>query len=93
MGSNYLWSFRRKFHPNSLIEVGNEADLVVLNMNSPHLMPVHSIISNIVYSANGSDVVSLIIQGNLLMKNRIILSLDEEEILNKVENKISELIE
>ena len=87
------WSFRQNFHPQSLIEEGNQADLVVLDFNKPHLQPIHNVISNIVYAANGSDVHSLIINGNLLMHDREVLTLREEEILLEIEEKSKELFE
>ncbi|MFX1249420.1 MAG: amidohydrolase [Promethearchaeota archaeon] len=85
------WSFRRNFHPDSLIKVGNQADLVIINFHSPHLKPIHSIISNIVYAANGSDVHSLIVNGHLLMHNRQVLTLDETEILDRTEENVKKL--
>lgn len=86
------WSFRRNFHHESLIEVGNQADLVVLNFHAPHLKPMHNIISNIVYAANGSDVHSLIVNGTLLMHNREVFTLNETVIINETEEKVKELI-
>ncbi|MHA2225448.1 MAG: amidohydrolase [Candidatus Hodarchaeales archaeon] len=87
------WSFRRKFHPESAIKEGNQADLVVLNFRAPHLQPVHNVISNIVYAANGSDVHSLIVNGVLLMHNREVFTLDEVQIMEEVEKKVGELIQ
>ncbi|MFW9905166.1 MAG: amidohydrolase [Candidatus Thorarchaeota archaeon] len=85
------WSFRRNFHPKSLIKVNNQADLVILNFQAPHLKPMHNIISNIIYASNGSDVHSLIVNGKLLMYNRQVLSLNESEILEETEDKIEQL--
>ncbi|MFX0170465.1 MAG: amidohydrolase [Candidatus Hodarchaeota archaeon] len=87
------WSFRRQFIPETMIKVGNCADLVVLDFYKPHLQPVHNVISNIVYASNGSDVHSLLVDGNLLMNNREVLTLNESEILTKLEEKIGDLIE
>ncbi|MFX0085718.1 MAG: amidohydrolase [Candidatus Hodarchaeota archaeon] len=87
------WTFRRNFHPESLIKMGNVADLVILNFKAPHLQPIHNIISNIVYAANGSDIHSLIVNGNPLMFNRKILTMNEEKILDKIEKKIPNLIQ
>lgn len=86
------WSFRRKFEPKSLIGIGNQADLVVLNFHVPHLRPMHNIISNIVYAANGSDVHSLIVNGTLIMHNRQVLTLNETEILDETEENVKELL-
>jgi 5-methylthioadenosine/S-adenosylhomocysteine deaminase len=85
------WSFRQNFHPESLIKVDNQADLVILNFQAPHLKPMHNIISNIIYAANGSDVHSLIVNGKLLMHNRQVLTLNESEILEETENNLKEL--
>jgi 5-methylthioadenosine/S-adenosylhomocysteine deaminase len=87
------WSFRRYFHPESLIKVGNLADLVVVNFNVPHLQPIHNIVSNLVYAANGSDMHSLIVDGKIIMHDRNVLSLDEDKILNEIETKVPSLIE
>jgi 5-methylthioadenosine/S-adenosylhomocysteine deaminase len=86
------WSFRKKFHPNSLIKEGNFADLVILDFNNPHLQPhFNNTVSHLVYAVNGSDVHSLIINGELLMKEREVLTLNENEILEEVTLKIPEL--
>ncbi len=86
------WSFRKYFHPESLIKVGNYADLVVVDFNTPHLQPIHNIISSLVYAANGSDTHSLIVNGQLLMHERNVFTLDEKSILNEIESQIPELL-
>ncbi|MHA1978719.1 MAG: amidohydrolase [Candidatus Hodarchaeales archaeon] len=86
------WSFRRNFHPESLIKVGNKADLVVVDFQKPHLHPIHNIVSNLVYAANGSDVHSLVVDGNVLMHERNVLSLNEKKILYEIETKVPDLI-
>jgi 5-methylthioadenosine/S-adenosylhomocysteine deaminase len=86
------WSFRREFLPESTIEVGNLADIAVIDFKKPHLQPVHNIVSNLVYAANGSDAHSLVVDGQLLMQDRVVLTLDEERILEDIEKKIPELI-
>ena len=85
------WVFRRNFHPESFIKENNVADLVILDFKVPHLQPVHNIISNIVYSANGSDVHSLIVNGKLLMQQREVLTLNESETLDRIESKLRDL--
>ncbi|MEA3467786.1 MAG: amidohydrolase [Thermodesulfobacteriota bacterium] len=63
------------------LEVGKKADLIVLNMNQPHLTPLYSIPSHLVYAARGADVVHSIINGRVVMKDRILQSLDEDKII------------
>ena len=64
------------------LEVGKKADIIVLDLNRPHLQPVFNIVSHLVYSATGADVRDVIIDGKLVMENRKLLTLDEKEILN-----------
>lgn len=87
------WTFRRNFHSESLIKVGNKADLVILSFKAPHLQPIHNVISNIVYAANGSDSHSLIVNGTPLMINREVLTINESKILDEIETKVPELIQ
>ncbi len=67
------------------LEPGKKADLIVLNMNQPHLTPLYNIPSHMVYAARGADVIHSVINGRLVMKNRILTTLDEKEILSEVE--------
>jgi len=67
------------------LEVGKKADIIILSLNSPHLQPVYNIISQLVYSAMGADVRDVIIDGQLVMQNRRLLTLDEKTILKSAE--------
>ena len=60
---------------------GNPADIVVLDGDKPHLSPTYDICSHLVYSARGSDVVSVIVAGKLLVDKGVVLVLDEAEII------------
>ena len=68
---------------NCGIEEGKLADLILIDLKKPHLTPLHNINSHIVYSANGSDVDTVIVAGKILMENREVKTLNEEEILEK----------
>ncbi len=63
------------------LEVGKKADCIVLDMDQPHLTPLYNPISHLVYAVRGSDVVHSVINGNVVMKDRVLLTLDEEKIL------------
>jgi 5-methylthioadenosine/S-adenosylhomocysteine deaminase len=73
------------------IEVGKKADLILIDLKKPHLQPIHSIISNLVYSTKGSDVDTVICNGKILMENRKVLTLNEEEIYEKAQNSAERL--
>ncbi|MBF0226804.1 MAG: amidohydrolase [Desulfobacterales bacterium] len=65
------------------IEFGKKADIIVIDTNKPHLIPMYNPYSHIVYSACGSDVIHSIINGKLVMEDRNLLYLDLQEIMNK----------
>ena len=69
------------------IEVGKKADLVLLDAKSSQLHPLIDIVSNIVYSCNSSCVSDVICNGKIIMKERKILTFDEEKVINKIEKK------
>ena len=63
------------------LEPGKKADLIVLDMNQPHLTPLYTIPSHMVYAARGADVIHSVINGNIVMQNRELKTLDEKAIL------------
>jgi 5-methylthioadenosine/S-adenosylhomocysteine deaminase len=66
------------------LETGKEADLIILDTHQPHLVPMYNPVSQIVYSARGSDVRDVMVAGKMLVRNRTLTSLDQDDILNKV---------
>ncbi len=74
------------------LEIGKRADFAVIDLEKPHLTPCPRPISNLVYSANGSDVVYTIVDGKILMEERSVTTLDEQRILEKTEEITTELI-
>jgi 5-methylthioadenosine/S-adenosylhomocysteine deaminase len=64
------------------LEVGKRADLIVLDLNGVHSIPhfsrdPHAISARIVYSAKAGDVSDVMCNGAWLMRNRVLLTLDE----------------
>ncbi len=74
------------------IEAGKKADLILIDMDKPHLYPRHNIISALAYSVQGSDVDTVIVDGNIIMENREIKTLDVEKILYKAEKIAKDLV-
>ena len=60
------------------IEEGKKADIAILNLNTPSLTPRNNLIAGLSYSANGSEVETVIIDGKITMEERKILTMDEE---------------
>ncbi len=76
------------------IEVGKKADIILIDTNSANMVPdSSSLSSNIIYSANGSNVDTTICDGKILMENKKLTVLDEEEIYKKARQAIKELKE
>ena len=66
------------------IEVGKKADLIIVDLKKPHLTPVHNICSQLVYAASGSDVQTSIINGKVVMRDRRLLTVDLEQVMDRV---------
>ena len=76
------------------IEVGKKADLILIDTNTANMTPNSTnLSSNIIYSANGSNVDTTICNGKILMENKEILVLDEQEVYEKAKKAIKELKE
>ncbi len=62
------------------IEEGKHADLILVQINKSHIYPTLNLPSTLVMAAGPDDVADVIIDGRLLMKDRVLLHLDEEAI-------------
>lgn len=67
------------------LEVGKRADLILVDVKRPHLTPLHNPYAALVYSARGSDVSKVIVDGRIIMDEREIKTVDEPEIISKSE--------
>jgi 5-methylthioadenosine/S-adenosylhomocysteine deaminase len=66
------------------LEPNKKADVIVLDLNKPHLNPMYNIASHLVYAAKGSDVVHSLINGKIVMRDRHLTALDERQIIARV---------
>ena len=70
------------------IEVGKKADLAILDLNTPSLTPRNNLIAGLSYSANGSEVDTVIINGQVTMEGRKLLTIDEKLVYGKIQDII-----
>lgn len=66
------------------LEAGKKADIIIIGLNKPHLTPIYSEYSHLVYAMSGADVDTVLINGRVVMENRRLLTIDEEEVMHKV---------
>lgn len=67
-----------------MLKAGMKADIILINLDKPHLTPIYNEYSHLVYAVQGSDVDTVFINGKMVMKNRKLLTIDEVEVMEKV---------
>lgn len=76
------------------LKVGKKADVILLDLQDPSFFPVltspiRNIVPNLVYSARGHEVETVIIDGTVIMENRTLLTINEKETIMKAQ-KVAE---
>ena len=79
--------------PGGRIEPGAAADVAGVDLSAPHLVPEHDAVSNLAYAARGSDVRHTVCDGRVLMRDREVLTLDEERVLAEARERAAALAE
>ena len=67
------------------LEVGKKADISIFDISVPGCVPVHNPIYTLVYSCDGSEADTVIVDGIVLMEGKNILTFDEEAVRNKIQ--------
>lgn len=67
------------------IKEGAKADLILIDMDKPHLIPVHNIISSLAYSVQGADVYLTMVNGRVLYENGEYKTIDKEQVKYNIE--------
>jgi len=79
-------------HEIGSLEKGKKADLLIVDLFKPHLMPIYDIYSHIVFSMTGNDVETSIINGKIVMENRFIKGLDFANLSSQVQEIANKII-
>ena len=74
------------------IEVGKKADLIFINTNKTHLYPENDLCTNLVYSANGADVDTVMVDGKVIMQNRKLLHINEKDVKKNIAKVVKRLL-
>lgn len=70
-----------------MLAPGYKADLITVNMDQPHFYPRFSIPAHLVYAAHAGDVRTVMVDGQIIMEDRQLLTLDEKKICREAEQR------
>jgi 5-methylthioadenosine/S-adenosylhomocysteine deaminase len=75
------------------LEAGKRADLIVVDLSEPRLHPLYDPVSHLVYAAKGADVRHVVIEGNVVMRDRKVTTLDEAAVLAEAERLRAQVVQ
>lgn len=73
--------------------MSQKADLALIDLAKPKFVPLQNIPANVVYQASSEDVDTVIIDGNIVMKNRKLKTVNEKEVIEKAQKSAEELLD
>ncbi len=73
------------------LEPGKRADMILIDLDKPHLVPVYDYYSHLAYSVKGSDVDTVIVDGAVLVEGGRLIHLDTREIMGIVRGYAEEI--
>jgi 5-methylthioadenosine/S-adenosylhomocysteine deaminase len=74
------------------LEVGKQADVVMIDAARPHLAPRHDPVALLVYSAQAADVCTVLVDGRILMEDHELTTIDEESLLTAATEQTRSLL-
>lgn len=77
--------------PAGEIKEGKLADFILLDLKAANMVPRHSLVANVVYSAHAGNVTDAIIDGKIVVQNRAILTMDEEKVVEVAQKEAEKL--
>lgn len=73
------------------VEAGYLADLILVDLDGTHHQPLYNIPASLVYNVQGSDVQTVIVDGNVIMRDRKLLTIDKAEVYAQVRERMARL--
>lgn len=74
------------------LETGKRADLIIMQLDEIHSRPEENLYSQIVYSAKSTDVRTVVVDGKVLMKDRRMVTLDDESVRHRIGPELKKLL-
>jgi cytosine/adenosine deaminase-related metal-dependent hydrolase len=75
------------------LEAGKKADIAIVNLRQPHLVPNWMVVHRLIYEAVGQDVETVIVDGRVVMRDRKVLTVDVDAALDDGEAEARALVE
>lgn len=75
------------------LEVGKKADIIIIDTDKPHLTPIYSPVSHLVYAVKSDDVCFTMINGQILMQNYELKTVDKNAVMAKVRENAQNYIQ
>lgn len=76
------------------LEPGKKADLILVDLGGPGMVPLHdfSLVPNLVYCGSKHDVRTVIVNGEVVMQDRRIATVDEPEVLRRAQQAAERVV-
>jgi 5-methylthioadenosine/S-adenosylhomocysteine deaminase len=65
------------------LEAGKKADIILIDLDKPNAVPIYDVYAALAYALKGSDVRTVIIGGKIVMRDRKLLTINEDQVLTK----------
>lgn len=75
-----------------VVQEGALADLIVVDLQKPHLQPIHNVVSNLVYCGKASDVETVVVDGRVLVEERRLPGVDLPQLFNEVAAAVRRIV-
>lgn len=73
------------------IEAGKKADIIMVQIDEAHMIPHYDLVANLVYAGQAADVNTVIIDGKIIMRDRIIKTINEPEVIRQAQRIAAKL--
>lgn len=75
------------------LEIGKKADLIMINIDQPHIIPTHNLLNTLTETVETNDIVDVIVNGKVLMENRVVSSIDEEKLMFEAKSHYKRILD
>jgi 5-methylthioadenosine/S-adenosylhomocysteine deaminase len=75
------------------LEIDKKADIILVDYTAPHMQPTHHLLRTLVMCATPHDVQDVVVDGAVLMRDRVLTQVDEEEIMRKATEHMDAIAE